>query len=46
MERKGHERFVEFRNVRKVYQTGEVSIKTLHDVILTIIHAEAVYERT
>jgi hypothetical protein len=45
MERKGHRGFVEFRNVRKVYKMGEVSITAMHDVSFTIIQTEAVYER-
>jgi len=32
--------FVEFRNVRKVYQMGEVSIEALHDVNFTIEKGE------
>ena len=32
--------FVEFRNVRKVYQMGEVSIEALHDVSFTIEKGE------
>ena len=32
MDKKTAQHFVEFRNVRKVYKMGEVSIEVLHDV--------------
>ncbi len=40
MDKKATGRFVEFRNVRKVYQMGEVSIEALHDVNFTIEKGE------
>ena len=40
MENKAPEHFVEFRNVKKVYQMGEVSIEALHDVNFSIEKGE------
>ena len=40
MENKAPEHFVEFRNVGKVYQMGEVSIEALHDVNFSIEKGE------
>ena len=40
MENKAPEHFVEFRNVRKVYQMGKVSIEALHDVSFAIEKGE------
>ena len=40
MDKKSPARFVEFRNVRKVYKMGEVSIEALHDVNFTIEKGE------
>ena len=40
MEQMARTGFVEFRNVRKVYQMGEVSIEALHDVNFTIEKGE------
>ena len=40
MDKKLPARFVEFRNVRKVYKMGEVSIEALHDVNFTIEKGE------
>ena len=40
MEKKAPEHFVEFRNVKKVYQMGEVSIEALHDVNFSIEKGE------
>ena len=40
MDKKSPARFVEFRNVRKVYKMGEVSIEALHDVNFTIKKGE------
>ena len=40
MEGKAFGGFVEFRNVRKVYQMGEITIEALHDVNFTIEKGE------
>ncbi len=40
MEKTDPARFVEFRNVKKVYKMGEVSIEALHDVNFTIKKGE------
>ena len=40
MDKKTAEHFVEFRNVRKVYQMGEIRIEALHDVDFTIEKGE------
>lgn len=32
--------FVEFQNVSKIYQTGEVSIQALHDVDFQVLQGE------
>ena len=40
MEQRARTGYVEFRNVRKVYQMGEVSIEALHDVNFTIEKGE------
>ncbi len=40
MDKKAAGHFVEFRNVRKVYQMGEVRIEALHDVDFTIEKGE------
>ena len=40
MDKESPARFVEFRNVRKVYKMGEVSIEALHDVNFTIEKGE------
>ncbi len=40
MDKKAAGHFVEFRNVRKVYQMGEIRIEALHDVDFTIEKGE------
>ncbi len=40
MDKKTAQHFVEFRNVRKVYKMGEVSIEALHDVSFSIEKGE------